>query len=80
MIFYRMKIKMFLYIETGISSFFLHENKFQQVFLVFQGKLNPRGQKNIECFGAFLLIYIDFTNKIFLAVLQFILSVIFLGI
>ena len=27
---------MFLYIETGISSFFLHENKFQQVFLVFQ--------------------------------------------
>jgi hypothetical protein len=36
--------------------------------------------KNIECFGAFLLIYIDFTNKIFLAVLQFILSVIFLGI
>jgi len=53
MIFYRMKIKMFLYIETGISSFFLHENKFQQVFLVFQGKLNPRGQKILNALEHF---------------------------
>ena len=37
----------------SISSFFLHENKFQQVFLVFQGKLNPRGQKILNALEHF---------------------------
>ncbi len=37
--------KMFSWKETGFSSFFFHENRFEQVFLVFQGKLNNSAGK-----------------------------------